>query len=45
VHFQDEFSVGSNQNTVVDGFLNAGTRGCPAFYFFPAEKRFHKLTI
>jgi probable HAF family extracellular repeat protein len=26
VNFQDAFAVGSNQNTVVDGFLNSGTR-------------------
>ncbi|HTQ29597.1 MAG TPA: hypothetical protein VMI53_00155 [Opitutaceae bacterium] len=34
VNFQDEFSVGSNQNTVIDGFLNAGTR---YFYRVRAE--------
>jgi len=26
VNFQDAFAVGSNQDTVVDGFLNSGTR-------------------
>jgi hypothetical protein len=26
VNFQDAFAVGTNQDTVVDGFLNSGTR-------------------
>jgi hypothetical protein len=26
VNFTDEFSVGANQGTIVDGFLNAGTK-------------------
>jgi len=26
VNFQDTFSAGPNQNTIVDGFLNSGAR-------------------